>query len=221
MSEEKKTVQQQWDETLEGLAKYFLGKLGRDDITHSSVGIGRSADGGVSLSVGFKDLAREEYENANHPTPLEQRLRTAAEKNGFTHYSYLDSGGSGRKHTNWKGLHVDGTLEESGEHTLKDELGDDLDDLALDLLSQIKGYDIPYSSVGVYKNPIDGVSLKITFGTLVREKAAWQFAKMTPLEKQVSDIAKKLGFDFSVMHESYMGDEYTDWTSLVLGTAMH
>lgn len=104
--------------------------------------------------------------------------------------------------------------------TLHQLLGAKLDKLAADFLGQIKGYDITHSAVVASKDGTDGVSVKITFGTLVREEYTWELAKMSPLEKQVDDIAKKLGFDFSVMHESCTSDEYTDWTSVVLGTAM-
>lgn len=109
----------------------------------------------------------------------------------------------------------------SEEKTLQQLLDVKLDKLAADFLGQIKGYDITHSAVMVSKDSTDGVCLKINFGTIVREKAVWELAKKTPLEKQMSEIAKRSGFDFSVMHESYTGDEYTDWTSVVLGTAMH
>lgn len=106
------------------------------------------------------------------------------------------------------------------DKTLQQDLDARLDELAVDFLGQIKGYDITHSAVVASKDGTDGVSVKINFGTVVREEYTWELAKMSPLEKQVNDIAKRLGFDFSVMHESCTGDEYTDWTSVVLGTAM-
>ena len=106
------------------------------------------------------------------------------------------------------------------DKTLQQDLDAKLDKLAEDFLGQIKGYDITHSAVVVSKDRTDGVSVKIIFGTIVREEYAWELAKMSPLEKQMDDIAKELGFDFSVMHDSCTNDDYTDWTSVVLGTAM-
>lgn len=106
------------------------------------------------------------------------------------------------------------------DKTLQQDLDAKLDKLAEDFLGQIRDYDITHSAVMVSKDGTDGVCVKINFGSLVREEYTWELAKMSPLEKQMSDIAKKLGFDFSVMHESCTGDDYTDWTSVVLGTAM-
>lgn len=108
--------------------------------------------------------------------------------------------------------------KEREEKTVQQLLDEELDTLAQDLLDEIADYDITHSSVGVSKTPHDGVSVDITFSTFIREEYTVEAYQLTPLEQQISDLAKKNGFDFGHLISAGSGDGYTDWSGLFLGT---
>lgn len=109
MSEEKKTLQQLLDAKLDTLAQDFLDEIEDYDITYMTVSVEKTPSDGVSMSIRFKDLVREEYEwKANTLTPLEQQFSALAKKKGFD-FAHLISVGSGDGHTNWDAVFL-GTL---------------------------------------------------------------------------------------------------------------
>lgn len=101
---------------------------------------------------------------------------------------------------------------------LRERLDEELEEVAQGFLAQIHGYDIVPHGVEVSKTPHDGLAMKITFGTLVREEYVWEVATLTPLEQQVRLLAEDNGFDFGHLVSAGSGDGYTDWSSLYLGT---
>lgn len=250
----KKNLQQLLDVQLEDLSTGLLAKLGRKDINCSNVVIAKNA-GQITFSMDFEDNAREVCEMPKDRTPLERRLRLTAEKNGFASRAYLIDAGSGKDYIDWRGLHLAGSLgenheilmakiadelsaiasdpdgteeeqtEEEKKQTLKDELANVLDERALGVLSEIDGFDITYGDVVASKSSSDGVSIHIYFDTPVRELCSWSPFKQSFLERQVSALARKNGFDFGFLfnsdEEPGLHQDHVDWTGLTLGTAMH
>jgi hypothetical protein len=230
----KKNLQQDLDVKLEKLGDGLLVKLGREDIKYTNVAIAKDA-GEVSFYMGL-DGAKEECANPGARTPLEQRLGNVAEKNGFDVKSYLTDIGMGKDYVKWLNLYLAGSLEdnkdgveeeetekEEAHQTLKDELANELDEVALVLLSEIDGFDIAHSCINVYRNPFAGVSVQIYFSKPVRELCSWSPAKKSFLEEQVSALARKNGFDTSYLfNPDEMPGSYPDhveWAGLFLGTS--
>lgn len=235
----KKNLQQDLDVKLEKLGNNLLARLGREDFKYTSVVIAKNP-GEVSFYMGL-DGAKEECDNPCAGTPLEQRLRTVAEKNGFDLKAYLTDTGMGKDYVKWLNLDLAGVLEdnkdgveeqteeeqteEEQKQTFKDELADVLDDLALELLSEINGFDLSHRYVNVSRTSSEGVSVKISFSKPVRELCSWSPFKKSFLERQVSALARKNGFDFGFLfnsdEEPGSHQDHVDWTGLTLGTAMH
>lgn len=235
----KKNLQQDLDVKLEKLGNNLLARLGREDIKYTSVVIAKNP-GEVYFCMGLNG-AKEECVDPCRRTPLEQRLRTVAEKNGFGLKSYLTDIGRGKDYVRWLNLDLAGVLEdnkdgveeqteeeqteEEQKQTFKDELADVLDDLALELLSEINGFDLSHRYVNVSRTSSEGVSFQISFSKPVRELCSWSPFKKSFLERQVSALARKNGFDFGFLfntdEEPGSHQDHVDWTGLTLGTAMH
>lgn len=235
----KKNLQQDLDVKLKELGNDLVVRLGREDIKYSSVSITKDA-GEVSFYMGL-DGAKEECDNPYARTPLEQRLRTVAGKNGFDLKAYLTDIGMGKDYVKWLNLYLAGRLEDNKNgveeeeteketeneeaQTLKDQLANDLDELALGLLAEINGFDLSHRYVNVSRTSSEGVSVYIRFSENVRELCSWSPFKQSFLERQVSALARKNGFDFGFLfnsdEEPGSHQDHVDWTGLTLGTAMH